>query len=62
MSEAGFTGFIGFSGNERSADAAGNEVQQLGQQSRQAAADVDKLSDEAREAAIGVTSFVSVSY
>ena len=41
---------------QKTADAAGNEVRHLGQQSRQAADGVDKLSDEAREAQIGVTS------
>ena len=41
---------------QKTADTAGNEVQQLGQQSRQAADGVDKLSNEAREAQIGVTS------
>lgn len=35
----------------RAADAAQTEVQQLGQQSRQAAGGVDKLGDEARETA-----------
>lgn len=35
----------------RAADAAETEVQQLGQQSRQAAGGVDKLGDEARETA-----------
>ena len=41
---------------QKGADTAGTEVKQLGDQSRQAAQHVDKLTEEAREAAIGVTS------
>lgn len=41
---------------QKSADTAGAEVKQFGDQSRQAAQSVDKLTEEAREAAVGVTS------
>ena len=41
---------------QKRADTAGAEVKQLGDQSRQAAQSVDKLAEEAKEAAIGVTS------
>ena len=41
---------------QKRADTAGAEVKQLGDQSRQTAQSVDKLTEEAKEAAIGVTS------
>ena len=41
---------------EKAANTAGNEIQQMGNQSRQAAEGVDRLGDEAKEAQIGVTS------
>ena len=41
---------------QKRADTAGAEVKQLGDQSRQTAQSVDKLAEEAKEAAIGVTS------
>ena len=41
---------------QKRTDTAGAEVKQLGDQSRQTAQSVDKLAEEAKEAAIGVTS------
>ena len=41
---------------QRVADTAGNEIQQLGQQSATAARGVDQLGDEAKQASVGIDS------